>query len=80
MAFHRNNARDAPLYPAAVFSVVLLAAIASTAVATDWLPALRGRTLDVARAERPPATTTTWPTTSAARSTTTSSGSASTRR
>ena len=29
-------------------------AIAATAAATDWLPALRGRTLDVARAERPP--------------------------
>ena len=54
MAFHRDNVRDAPMYPAAVFSVVLLAAIAATAGATDWLPACAGRTLDVTRAERPP--------------------------
>jgi hypothetical protein len=54
MPFVSKNLRAAPLYPAALFAVVLSGLVAATAAAMTFSPALRGRTLEFAQAERPP--------------------------
>ena len=52
--FRSSNSPATPLQPAALFAATLAAAVALTAIAQAWVPALEGLTQQAAAAERPP--------------------------